>query len=115
MDRDALALADLTVSAGDLVAWMGPAIAQPAFEVGGEVRAAFVALDDAHATAFEPNAAGRWQADLYALARRTLQRAGVAAVSGGDRCTVREADAFYSFRRDGGRTGRMATLAWLER
>jgi YfiH family protein len=104
----------LRVPPSDLIAWLGPAIAQAAFEVGPEVREAFVRQDEAHAAAFASNAAGRFQADLYVLARRTLARAGVEHVSGGTHCTSAEVAAFYSYRRDGGRTGRMATLAWLE-
>jgi polyphenol oxidase len=109
---------EATVSAlqtepGQLVAWLGPAIGPAAFEVGPEVRAAFIARDGANEAAFVRNAAGRFQADLYGLARRALARAGLHRVSGGGRCTHREAADFFSFRRDGGRTGRMATLAWL--
>lgn len=103
----------LRVPPQELLAWLGPAIAQPAFEVGGEVRDAFVAKHVAHAAAFERNAHGRYQADLYLLARQTLALAGVTDVSGGGRCTYAEPQEFFSFRRDGGRTGRMATLAWL--
>jgi YfiH family protein len=97
----------------DLVTWLGPAIGPAAFEVGPEVRDAFLARDAANVSAFVRNAAGRYHADLYALARLTLARAGVRAVTGGGRCTQRESGEFFSFRRDGGRTGRMATLAWL--
>jgi YfiH family protein len=106
-------VAALCCAPAELVAWLGPAIAQPSFEVGVEVRDAFVQKDPAHAAAFVPNANGRLQADLYELARQTLARVGVARVNGGGRCTYDEAGEFYSFRRDGGRTGRMATLAWL--
>ena len=104
----------LRVPPPELLAWLGPAIAQPAFEVGGEVRDAFVAKHVAHAAAFERNAHGRYQADLFLLARQTLALAGLTDVSGGGRCTYAEPQDFFSFRRDGGRTGRMATLAWLE-
>jgi YfiH family protein len=97
----------------ELVAWLGPAIAQRAFEVGEEVRDAFVGKDADNVAAFVPNANGRFQADLYLLARNTLARAGVHSTSGGGRCTSAEPEQFFSFRRDGGRTGRMATLAWL--
>lgn len=103
----------LRVEPGRLVAWLGPAISQPAFEVGAEVREAFLARDCAHEESFRPNAAGRWQADLYSLARRTLARAGVSGIWGGGRCTAGEASEFFSFRRDASGTGRMATLAWL--
>jgi YfiH family protein len=109
---------DATVAAlrappAELVAWLGPAIGPDSFEVGPEVRDAFIARDVESAHGFTRNAAGRYQADLYALARQALQRAGVLAVTGGGRCTQRESGQFFSFRRDGGRTGRMATLAWL--
>jgi len=109
---------EATVSAlqtepGQLVAWLGPAIGPAAFEVGPEVRAAFIERDGANEAAFARNAVGRFQADLYDLARLALARAGLHQVFGGDRCTQREAADFFSFRRDGGRTGRMATLAWL--
>ncbi len=106
-------VAALRCAPHEVVAWLGPAIAQGAFEVGVEVRDAFVEKHPAHASAFVPNAGGRLQADLYALARQTLAHVGVTCVSGGGRCTSAEPEAFYSFRRDGGRTGRMATLAWL--
>ncbi len=96
-----------------LLAWLGPAIGPLAFEVGAEVREEFLRLNPDNAAAFQRNPAGRYQADLYALARRALARAGVQHVTGGDRCTQRESGDFFSYRRDGGRTGRMATLAWL--
>ena len=103
-------IAALDVPPSDLMAWLGPAIAQPAFEVGGEVRDAFLKRSAAHAAAFEPNAGGRYQADLYALARTTLSEAGVGSVQGGGWCTYRQRDQFFSFRREP-TTGRMATLS----
>jgi YfiH family protein len=103
----------LRASPADLVAWLGPAIGPDSFEVGPEVREAFIARDAGNATGFARNAAGRYQADLYALARQALARVGVGTVTGGGRCTQRDSAQFFSFRRDGGRTGRMATLAWL--
>jgi hypothetical protein len=106
-------VAALQAEPAQLVAWLGPAIGPDAFEVGPEVRDAFVARDAANDGAFVRNPAGRFQADLYQLARRALARVGVHRVSGGGRCTQREAAEFFSFRREGGRTGRMATLAWL--
>ena len=93
----------------ELIAWLGPAISQPAFEVGGEVREAFMAGVADAAACFEMNERGRWQADLYGLARRYLVAAGVAQVFGGGLCTRADEDAFYSYRRDG-ETGRMATV-----
>lgn len=98
-------------SPDDLLAWLGPAISQPAFEVGEEVREAFVSLDPDAASCFDANARGRWQADLYGLARRRLAFAGVSEVYGGGRCTSRETEAFFSYRRDGV-TGRMASLIY---
>ncbi|MDH4165887.1 MAG: peptidoglycan editing factor PgeF [Gammaproteobacteria bacterium] len=106
-------VAALDVEPAQLVAWLGPGIGPAAFEVGPEVRDAFIARDAASDAAFARNESGRFQADLYGLARRALSRVGVHRVSGGGRCTQREAAEFFSFRRDGGRTGRMATLAWL--
>lgn len=99
-----------------LHAWLGPAIGPRAFEVGAEVREAFVARDAAHAGAFVPTGApGKFLADLYALARGELrrERGDVVNVSGGDRCTLSESAYFHSHRRDGTHSGRMATLAWL--
>lgn len=105
-------VASLGLPGSELLAWLGPAISQTAFEVGDEVRIAFTARDAAAACAFQANHRGRWQADLYELARMELARLGVHAVYGGGRCTFREADQFFSFRRDS-KTGRMGTLIWL--
>ena len=94
-----------------LMAWMGPAIGPSAFEVGIEVRAAFLRQDERAAAAFVPRGE-RWLLDLYAVARQRLERAGVSAISGGDFCTYTDPGRFFSYRRDGV-TGRMATLVWL--
>ncbi len=94
---------------GDLIAWLGPAISQPAFEVGGEVREAFLSGVDDSAACFEQNERGRWQADLYGLARRYLAASGIAQVFGGGLCTRGDPESFFSYRRDG-ETGRMATV-----
>jgi YfiH family protein len=96
-----------------LLAWMGPAIGPRAFEVGEEVHEAFCAEDSAAEAAFSPSASGRYLADIYALARQRLTRAGVVEVSGGDYCTYSEPERFYSYRRDG-QTGRMASLIWID-
>lgn len=95
-----------------LLAWLGPAISKAHFEVGDEVRAAFVDNDANAAAAFTPNAHQRWQCDLYALAWRRLTALGVQHVSGGGWCTYAEADRFFSFRRDP-RCGRMAAMIWI--
>lgn len=97
---------------GELLAWLGPAIGQAHFEVGGEVRAAFLAGDSGAASAFVANPRGRWQCDLYALARRRLAAIGVASVHGGGWCTYADSGRFFSYRRDG-RCGRMAALIWI--
>lgn len=99
---------------GEVLAWMGAAIGPQAFEVGDEVRQVFVAQHAQASEAFVPQPlAGKWLADIYALARIRLKQVGVQAIYGGGRCTYQEADSFYSYRRDGV-TGRMASLIWLE-
>jgi YfiH family protein len=97
---------------GKQLAWLGPAIGPGAFEVGEEVRQAFVAEDSAAAHAFAPSPNGRWLANIYVLARLRLQRVGVEAVYGGEYCTYSDPERFYSYRRDG-QTGRMASLIWI--
>lgn len=97
-----------------LLAWLGPAIGPDEFEVGDEVRQQFLAADRTSHRCFRPSPQGRWLADLYELARRRLARIGIQGVYGGGFCTVRQSELFFSYRRDG-RTGRMATLIWLER
>ncbi len=92
--------------------WLGPAIGPEQFEVGDEVRAAFLANSALHATAFKPHGAGKWLADIYQLARQQLTALGVDRVYGGSFCTVSDPQRFYSYRRDGAATGRMASLIW---
>ena len=99
-------VAAMTTSPAELLAWFGPAISKPAFEVGGEVRDAFLAHDMAAGEAFTANERGRWQADLERLARQRLGDAGVAAVYGGGLCTYADTEQFFSYRRDG-ETGRL--------
>lgn len=96
-----------------LMAWLGPAIGQDAFEVGGEVRAAFVGMHPQAASAFIPGQSGKWFADIYALARLRLNALGITQIYGGGYCTYREREKFFSYRRDGV-TGRMGTFIWLE-
>ena len=102
----------LSVPGSELLAWFGPAIGPEAFEVGPEVRMAFIQHDAQAAQAFRMARAGKYLADIYLLARLRLQRLGVAAVYGGGLCTVAERARFFSYRR-GGATGRMASLIWL--
>lgn len=95
----------------DIIAWLGPAIGPQAFEVGPEVREAFLTHDSAADSAFRANG-DKFYADLWTLAKQRLQAAGVCQVWGGGQCTLTQTEQFFSFRRDG-ITGRMASLIWL--
>ncbi len=107
-------VAALLVAPERLMAWIGPAIGPEAFEVGTEVRAAFVAVDSAAASCFRPgDRSDKYFGDLFALARQRLARAGVTQVYGGGISTHADPARFYSFRRDGV-CGRMAALNWIE-
>ncbi len=115
-------LAAMRAPPSSIMAWLGPAIGPRAFEVGSDVHVAFCDADSGAAEFFVPRATTsttqkadmKWHADLYALARRKLARAGVAEVHGGGRCTVSENAVFHSYRRDGAAAnGRMATMIWL--
>lgn len=107
-------VAAFTLPPHRLMAWLGPAVGPSRYEVGDSVRDAFRAEDPAAESAFEANGPGHWWADLYALARQRLARAGVTSVHGGGYCTASEPDRFFSHRRDGP-TGRMSTLIWRHR
>ena len=97
-----------------VMAYLGPAISAQAFEVGDDVRMAFLCHNASFGKHFEASPTSqRWMGDLYAIAREILQQSGVSEIYGGDRCTFTEKDAFFSYRRDGV-TGRMANLIWLE-
>lgn len=105
----------LAIPSERVLAWLGPAISVTAFEVGPEVRDAFLQGPGSKAdlaAAFMPGSAGRWHADLYHLARLRLAARGVHAVYGGDHCTHGDPQRFYSYRRDG-LTGRQASLIYL--
>lgn len=108
--------ARMHVPAQRLLAWLGPAIGPLAFEVGVDVRDAFVVQDAAAAAAFRafPVLSGepKWLCDLYALAQSRLRALGVTRISGGGYCTVSDPVRFYSHRRDRS-TGRMASLIWM--
>jgi YfiH family protein len=104
----------IAVAPEDLLCWLGPAIGPDAFEVGAEVRARFIELSGEYAkAAFKPSPAGRWLADLYALATARLASMGVKQVWGGGLCTYSDPARFFSYRRDGV-TGRMASLIWID-
>lgn len=113
VENTVAAMQDAGVSAADIIAYMGPGIGPDAFEVGDEVRHAYVSRDAGTADAFRPHAPGKWLADLPALARRALSRCGVSAIYGGTLCTYSDPQRFYSYRRDKV-TGRMVALIWLE-
>jgi polyphenol oxidase len=106
-------VAAMQVAPSHLMAWLGPAIGADAFEVGAEVRAAFVAHAPEAAAAFTSHAPDKYYADLYQLARQRLQALGVTQIYGGEHCTYRDSARFFSYRRDGV-TGRMGTFIWLK-
>ena len=101
----------MDIAPSRLVAWLGPAIGKDAFEVGPDVFQAFTQDDEPARAAFAPLPSGKWLADLEALARIRLSRAGVTSVHGGGHCTVSDRARFYSYRRDRV-TGRMGALIW---
>ena len=113
IDNTVTALTAAGIEAHDIVAYIGPGIGPDAFEVGDEVRAAYVDRDGGAAAAFSPHTPGKWLADLAKLARRALARCGVSAVLGGNLCTYSDPTRFYSYRRDKV-TGRMAAVIWRE-
>ena len=102
----------MNVQPAALMAWLGPAIGAQAFEVGDEVRAAFIARQPQAVAAFIPAAPGKWLADIYQLARLRLNALGITRIYGGGLCTCTDRARFFSYRRDGV-TGRMGTFIWL--
>ena len=96
-----------------IMAWLGPAIGVNAFEVGEEVREAFISAQTQAEQAFKPKPNGKWLADIYTLARLRLEAIGVKQIYGGGECTYSDAERFYSYRRNPS-TGRMASLIWIE-
>ena len=106
-------VAAMHAPADDLMAWLGPAAGPQAYEIGEEVFDAFVSRDAQAESAFVATRPGHWRVDLYALARQRLAALGITRVYGGDLCTISEPQRFYSHRRDA-RTGRMATVIWMD-
>lgn len=106
-------LAAMQTPRENIIAWLGPAIAAQPYEVGDAVRDAFLAHASEAADAFVATRPGHWRCDLYALARQRLRAAGVTRVHGGafDTCTD---PRLHSYRRDGARSGRMASLIWMQ-
>jgi hypothetical protein len=106
------AVASLGGEASRAMAWLGPAIGPAAFEVGPEVREAFVDVHPEAAPAFAPRGEGKYLADLYALARLRLAKAGLGRVWGGGFCTFTECDRFFSYRRARA-SGRLGAFIWI--
>ncbi len=98
----------------EVIAWLGPAIGPHAFEVGPEVVEEFARQHEAALGCFEPSQGGKWLADIYALARLHLMSVGCRQVFGGGFCTYTDSKRFFSYRRAGGATGRMASLIWMD-
>ena len=105
-------IAKMGTPASGILAWLGPAIGPGAYEIGAEVRAAFVDREARAAAAFQPTRPGHWSLDLYALARQRLAALGVTRVFGGGLCTASDPARFYSYRRDGA-SERMAAAIWI--
>lgn len=103
---------ELACSASEILAWFGPAIGPLAFEVGDEVREAFIAQHNVE-SAFIAADKGHWLMDIYAVARARLNAAGVTDISGGEYCTFSDSEHFFSYRRNK-TCGRMASLIWLQ-
>ncbi len=112
----ALALMKPRHTATNMIAWLGPCIGPEKFEVGADVRNAYLSDDRASAPLFRAIAPGKWLANLPGLARQRLQRLGISAIYGNDGstawCTVSNPSQFFSYRRDGA-CGRMAACIWL--
>jgi YfiH family protein len=105
-------VAAMRIPGQQIVAWLGPAIGPRRYEVGDEVRAAFLRRDPAADIAFSPTRPGHWLLDLYTVARQRLRSRGIERIFGGGYCTYSEPQRFYSYRRDGA-SGRMAAFLWL--
>lgn len=98
-----------------LMVWMGPAITARNYEIGEEMKSSFDHLEDIlQKDTFIATSRNHWLVSLYRIAMLILKDQGVERIHGGQYCTYRDADLFYSHRRDGGKTGRMASLIWME-
>ena len=106
-------VAAMAVPEAHLLAWLGPAIGPADYEVGEEVRAAFIERDARAASAFLPTRPGHWRLDLYAVARQRLAARGVTRVFGGGFSTAADSARFFSYRRDKN-SARMAAAIWIE-
>ncbi|HIO93043.1 MAG TPA: peptidoglycan editing factor PgeF [Leucothrix mucor] len=104
----------LNSSSADVIAWLGVAIGPESFEVGSEVREAFIAKQATASQAFIPSKnEGKWLANIYQLARLRLEAMGVTKIYGGGECSFKDKARFYSYRREA-KTGRMASVIWMD-
>jgi len=103
----------LKYPANDFLAWIGPGISQNHYEVGDEVRNVFIEMDASNKEAFIPSIHQHWLANLPAIAILQLKNAGLNDIYGGDICTYTNDTQFFSYRRDGARTGRIVSLIWI--
>lgn len=110
----ALSIDATNFDANDLMVWLGPAIGPQKFEVGKDVYDAFTQRHVESASAFTPHLDDKWMADIYTLAKIRLNMLGITQIYGGNYCTYTQEDMFFSYRRDKGRTGRLASLIWIE-
>lgn len=106
-------LSALSIAGEHLLAWLGPAISAKHYLVDEKRRACFIDQNEENSSAFTQHSTRHWFADLYTLAQIQLKKHNVTAIYGGNYCTYSESDKFYSYRRDGEKTGRMASLIWL--
>ena len=106
-------ISSINCNSGEIMAWMGPAISQSAFEVGNEVREIFINIDKKNKGCFQSNKNERWQADIYSLARIKLNSLGIKNIYGGEYCTMGDADLFFSYRREN-KCGRMASIIYIK-
>jgi len=97
----------------DLIAHLGPAISQLSFEVGEDVKSQYLVKNKNFKSCFA-YVNNKYYLDLYDAARLVLKSCGVSSISGGNSCTYKETDQYFSYRRDGKRSGRMAHLIWIE-
>lgn len=106
-------LTALDLPSSEILVWLGPAISATNYEVGDEVRQEFLTRYPGSEFAFRPSPTKRWLADLYGLARYCFLKQGISTIYGGEYCTFGEKERLYSYRRDGAKTGRMASLIWI--
>jgi len=107
-------ITNLSLAPENILVWLGPAISKKTFEIGAEVRDVFVKKDHDLASAFSPSTnSEKWMADIYLIAKITLNGLGITEIFGGNYCTYSDEESFYSYRRDG-ETGRMGSFIWMD-